>query len=373
MGNGQDDDSVAFEYAWDAACQSHSLSGVYVPGGRKYMLLPVTLSGPCNSNVTVHIDGELVAPEAPFEWECSHCYTWIAFDGVDGLVIQGSGSLDGRGAAWWREWFCFETRDILQDCLRKPTALDIGKSSNVLLRDLRFKNSPQMHIAIKHSTYVFVTNVTVHTPGYIPNTDGIHIQNSEHVYVSDCDIRTGDDCISIGDGTSDIYVEGIHCGPGHGISIGSLGKDGSEDHAENIHVRNVHFRGTTNGVRINTWQGGRGYVKNIIFEDIICHRVLNPITIDQFYSGHELLRILPSAVQIHNVTFSNIRGTSTSRKAIELACSLTQPCTDIILKDINLHWLWRWEAVSSCWNAQGLTNGNVQPIVPCLEFDETLP
>ncbi|KAI4342061.1 hypothetical protein MLD38_026721 [Melastoma candidum] len=180
----------------------------------------------------------------------------------------------------------------------EKTALDIGKSSNVLLRDLRFKNSPRMHIVIKHSKYVFGTNVTVHTPGYIPNTDGIHIQNSEHVYVSDCDIRTGDDYISIGDCTSDIYVEGIHCGPGHGISIGSLGKDGSEDHTENIHIQNVHFRGTNNGVRINTWQGGRGYVKNIIFEDIICHRVLNPITIDQFYSGHELLRILPSALAV---------------------------------------------------------------------------
>ncbi|KAI4330173.1 hypothetical protein MLD38_028476 [Melastoma candidum] len=167
------------------------------------------------------------------------------------------------------------TDDLVQIFYRpseKFQALDVGKSSNILLRDLRFKNSPQMHIVIKHSKYVFVTNVTVHTPGYIPNTDGIHIQNSEHVYVSDYDIRTGDDYISISDGTSDIYVEGIHCGPGHGIRQGWLRRS----YRKHSHP-NVHFRGTNNGVRINTWQGGRGYVKNIIFEDIICHRVLNPI------------------------------------------------------------------------------------------------
>lgn len=119
-------------------------------------------------------------------------------------------------------------------------ALDIGKSNNVLLRDLTFKDSPQMHIMIKHSAYVYVTNLTIHAPGYSPNTDGIHIQNSEHVYVSDSDIGTGamsrlnyflqrfslftksfcnagDDCISISAGTSDIYIQGIRCGPGHGI------------------------------------------------------------------------------------------------------------------------------------------------------------
>lgn len=37
-------------------------------------------------------------------------------------------------------------------------------------------------------------------------------------------------------------------------SIGSLGKDGSYDVAENIRVKNCIFTETENGVRIKTWE-----------------------------------------------------------------------------------------------------------------------
>ncbi|ERN04813.1 hypothetical protein AMTR_s00146p00011810, partial [Amborella trichopoda] len=64
----------------------------------------------------------------------------------------------------------------------------------------------------------------------------------------------GDDCISIGDGTYDVNASKITCGPGHGISIGSLGKDGTRSTAEMIHVKDSFFIGTKNGARIKTWQ-----------------------------------------------------------------------------------------------------------------------
>ncbi|KAL2928305.1 hypothetical protein RDABS01_028805 [Bienertia sinuspersici] len=64
----------------------------------------------------------------------------------------------------------------------------------------------------------------------------------------------GDDCVAMSNGSHDIKITSVTCGPGHGISIGSLGKDGSKDIVENIHVSNCTFKGTQNGARIKTWQ-----------------------------------------------------------------------------------------------------------------------
>ena len=59
-------------------------------------------------------------------------------------------------------------------------------------------------------------------------------------------ILSGDDCVSIQTGCSNIYIHNVNCGPGHGISIGSLGKDNTKACVSNITVRDVTI------VRIDT-------------------------------------------------------------------------------------------------------------------------
>jgi polygalacturonase len=79
------------------------------------------------------------------------------------------------------------------------------------------KDSPQMHIAVITSNKVNVTQLTITAPGDSPNTDGIHIDRSEDVQITGSIIGTGDDCISIGPGSRFVSVDGIVCGPGHGV------------------------------------------------------------------------------------------------------------------------------------------------------------
>lgn len=64
----------------------------------------------------------------------------------------------------------------------------------------------------------------------------------------------GDDCISIQTGCSNVSVHNVNCGPGHGISIGGLGKDNTRACVSNITVSDVNMYNTKNGVRIKTWQ-----------------------------------------------------------------------------------------------------------------------
>lgn len=64
----------------------------------------------------------------------------------------------------------------------------------------------------------------------------------------------GDDCVSIQTGCTNVYIHDVNCGPGHGISIGGLGKESTKACVSNITVRDIVMRNTMNGVRIKTWQ-----------------------------------------------------------------------------------------------------------------------
>jgi polygalacturonase len=51
-----------------------------------------------------------------------------------------------------------------------------------------------------------------------------------------------------------VYIHNVNCGPGHGISIGGLGRDNSKACVSNVTVRDVAMLNTLTGVRIKTWQ-----------------------------------------------------------------------------------------------------------------------
>lgn len=78
-------------------------------------------------------------------------------------------------------------------------------------------NSEMFHMVIFGSTGVTLQGMNIIAPENSPNTDGIHIQMSSGVTIQSSSMRTGDDCISLGAGSTNIWMERISCGPGHGI------------------------------------------------------------------------------------------------------------------------------------------------------------
>lgn len=90
---------------------------------------------------------------------------------------------------------------------------------------------------IEENENLTITNITITPPADSPNTDGIHTENINDVNILDSNISTGDDCISTGAGTKNINITGVNCGPGHGISIGSIGKYPSDQNVEGVKVK----------------------------------------------------------------------------------------------------------------------------------------
>ncbi|KAK4479724.1 hypothetical protein RD792_015256 [Penstemon davidsonii] len=368
VGNGRTDDSQAFSRAWTAACQaqtSSSIPTVYIPQKRTFFLSPLQFSGPCKSSrIYFLVSGNLIAP-IKTAWSGNHFDSWLLFYGIDGLVMKGKGVIDGRGSSWWPP----------KPCFNDPAHGMIFRRCNGLRLDGFTKiNGPGTHILIMACNDALVSNLRIIAPGDSPNTDAINIASSKGVQIRNSFIATGiiihvgDDCIAITAGSSDISVSGITCGPGHGISIGSLGSGGS-DVVENVRVRNCTLKGTITGVRIKTLQGGKGYARNISFEGIKFIAVDNPIQIEQFYCPLKVncQNDTSSAVAISDVLFSTISGTSIAENVINLSCSQSVGCTNIRLDRVYITSTVPGKKVyANCFNAHGKAT-RTKPAIKCLQ------
>ncbi|CAH9071201.1 unnamed protein product, partial [Cuscuta europaea] len=326
LGDGVSDDTQAFTDAWTQACSAEQ-SVLLVPSDRRYLVNATRFKGPCVRNLVVQIEGTIVAPDEPENWDAKNPRVWLAFSNLKAVTFQGNGVLDGSGRKWWAA-SCKKNKT--NPCKGAPTAFTIDLSSAIKVKDLTIQNSQQMHFTISRSESVRVTGVKVSSPGDSPNTDGIHITESKNVVLQSCQIGTGDDCISIVNASTNIMMKKIYCGPGHGISIGSLGKDNSVGIVTKVALDTAFIRNATNGLRIKTWQGGSGYVRTIRFQNVMMEDVSNPIIIDQFYcDSPKSCQNQTSAVQISGIVYKNISGTSKSQNAMKFACSNSVPCRNI--------------------------------------------
>lgn len=95
-------------------------------------------------------------------------------------------------------------------------------SSNLTVKGLKIKNSPQFHFRFDKCQDVHIDSLYIKSPALSPNTDGIHIENSINVKIYNSVVYNGDDCVSIGAGSHDVDIRNITCGPSHGIRYTEL-------------------------------------------------------------------------------------------------------------------------------------------------------
>ncbi|XP_042059708.1 probable polygalacturonase At3g15720 [Salvia splendens] len=361
IGDGITDDAKAFKSAWEAACNKGlATSKVTVPSGKTFLVSSVKFVGPCKSrSITFEILGTIVAHPKE-SWGNGDVGEWIMFHQVQALSVVGNGQgvIDGQGASWWPNG-----REN-----NSPTALRFSHCNNLRVSGLKHLNSQRNHISINGCNHANISNLHITAPGTSPNTDGIDISSSSNLFIQDCVMETGDDCIAINGGTSSVLISRVTCGPGHGISIGSLGHNGKYDEVEGIHVNNCTFIKTQNGVRIKSWQGGAGFAKNIIFSNIIFELADNPVIIDQYYCPHKTCDTKVAAVEVSDVKYIGLHGTSVAKNAtINLRCSETVPCTGIVLDDINIESVGEQAAnIAHCTNAHG-SSRFCNPPINCVE------
>ncbi|THG12089.1 hypothetical protein TEA_027181 [Camellia sinensis var. sinensis] len=431
-GDGNTDDTKAFEAAWADACQVEA-STMVVPSGSVFLLNPISFSGSnCKSNIVFQLDGKIIATTSSDAWG-SGTLQWLEFTKLQGITVRGKGVVDGQGSVWWnnspadnptnklesaasstRESNYSNSRDsvncsnfcqayfdakghhltqmpvpgrifnrtpdliacqITSEATGKmpstmPTALRFYGSSDVTVTGIMIQNSPKTHLKFDTCTTVQVFDMRVSSPGDSPNTDGIHLQNSQDVVIHSTSLACGDDCVSIQTGCSGVYIHNVNCGPGHGISIGGLGRDNTKACVSNVTVRDSTMSNTLTGVRIKTWQGGSGSVQGIMFSNIQVSEVETPVMIDQYYCDGNKCQNETSAVAISGISYQNIIGTYTV-KPVHFACSDSLPCTGITLSTIQLKAIQLENNNLNepfCWQTYGVSKTTTTPPIDCLKM-----
>ncbi|KAK3193876.1 hypothetical protein Dsin_025186 [Dipteronia sinensis] len=332
--DGTTDDTRAFKAAWKQACETTGTVSLVIPRG-VYLIGPIKFAGPCKnvSNITIHMKGYLKATTNLSKY--SFGSGWVEFGWVEGLTLTGGGTFDGQGVKAWPYNSC--PTDL--NCKLLPTNVKFVAMNRTVVRGITSVDSKFFHIALVECNNFKGSKIKISAPANSPNTDGIHIERSSGVYFSRSHIGTGDDCISIGQGNSQVTVTSITCGPGHGISVGSLGRYRNEGDVKGLVVKDSIMTGTANGIRIKTWANspGSSAATNMTFKNIVMNNVTNPIIIDQEYCPFTSCPTNPpSQVKLSDIYFKNIRGTSSSAVAVALECSKKIPCQNIYLENVHL-------------------------------------
>ncbi|KAJ8761533.1 hypothetical protein K2173_001668 [Erythroxylum novogranatense] len=344
-----------FKKAWTEACASTTPSTIVIPPGT-YMLGKIELTGPCKAPIELQVQGTVKAPTDPSLLGEG----WVNIRYLDQFTMSGNGVFDGQGPVAWQQNNCHEN----PNCKFLTINLSFSFVNNSLITGVTTLNSKNFHVNVLGCSNFTFNKFNVSAPAESPNTDGIHIGRSDGVQIIDTTIGTGDDCISLGDGCKNINVTGVTCGPGHGISIGSLGKYPDEAPVTGVWVKNCTLANTDNGVRIKSWPAlHEGAVSDIHFEDIIVNNVSNPVLIDQVYCPwNQCNDKAPSKVKISGVEFKNIKGTSNTPLVVKLLCSSGIPCEGVSMADIDISYTGTLgPAKSECTNVKPTITGALNP------------
>ncbi|CAA7262631.1 unnamed protein product [Cyclocybe aegerita] len=303
---------------------------------------PVTLAN--LKNVTVHIEGNLNLPNnitqvqqainATLNQPSTYATPWFYIVGEDVQIIGSDdfewGRFYGHGQQWW---------DIGNRTLRPQLAT--FNVTNGLLRGLKVIkpvawgwNLPGKNIRVEnHFVDAKPDNGTRDDTVSFPfNTDGFNL-SGQNITIDGYYGHNGDDCVSVINGARDIVAMNGYCGfSSHGLSIGSLGRNGAEHTVQNVLFKNWTMDGAVYGARFKSWTGGRGWADNITWEDITLVNVSTGIFITQNYydqdKGPRPDNVNKSSTNISNITFRNFAGSLTTNWT-DGSC-ISDPCWNYV-------------------------------------------
>jgi polygalacturonase len=242
----------------------------------------------------------------------------------------------------------FKDTGIMGSGHPRPRLVVFDHCKHIRVEGITLQNAAFWQLVPYYSDDVVIRNIRVLAPADSPNTDAIDPFSSSNVTIDHVYADVGDDNIAIKSGainspggdqpSRDIHISDATFLHGHGLSVGSEIAGG----AQNITAERIHFKGTTNGIRIKANRDRGNNVSHLLFRDIDMQGVKTAILISEYYpnvlpegavAAAPVTRLTP---HFHDITIENLAaaGGETAGVIIGLPES---PVAGVILKNVSIH------------------------------------
>ena len=192
---------------------------------------------------------------------------------VENCGIYGGGRIDGNGAH-----FGFRNEEGFK---RPAQMVYMCESSNIRLRDLELVNSTYWSCFVHGCEDVFISGLKIKNNQHVKNGDGIDIDSSRRVIVSDCNIDSEDDCMTFRNDAKRL-------------------KDKTRI-LEDVTVTNCRLRTNhANAFRIGV---GNGAIRNCTVSNIVIRDSSKGVCLEARYNFNTDEK---PGTRIENISFSNI-------------------------------------------------------------------
>jgi len=207
VADGKTDNQVAIQKAIDA-CNAGG-GGRVLFSGDKGINNAVFMSGPIEvkSGVELHLNAGVVLLASPdpdvyklsaFGENKGEGMMWIYGEHLEDFSITGNGSINGNGIAFMGKELddSYELKpfNIVDP---RPHVLTLIDGKNIRLRDVQIGNSAYWTMHLVGCEDVVISGITLKNNVKVRNSDGIDLDHSKNVRISDCHIESGDDCICL--------------------------------------------------------------------------------------------------------------------------------------------------------------------------------
>ena len=277
VADGVTDNASAIEQAIDA-CARNGGGKVIVPAGGVFLTGPFDLT----SKMELHVEAgatllanpdTAVYTKSAFRENPGEGMIWIGGEDLHDVSITGLGVIDGNGIKFMGEEL-EDSYELLPFDVKdpRPHVLTLENVQNLRIENVTFRHSAYWTVHLIGCNDGVITGITIDNSLKIRNSDGIDLDHSKNIRISDCHIKSGDDSICLknrrefkeyGNCENIVVTNCLMCSRSCAFKIGSE----NMDTIQNVTVNNCTILASNRGIGIQNRD--EGVVQNVLFSNII--------------------------------------------------------------------------------------------------------